>query len=57
MIDTLLKPDMTLLQPDMIQNISWNCSPTMCEFLWPLTSDDLITQLIERLSDLLDAPD
>jgi len=50
MIDTLLKPD-------MIQNISWNCSLTTCEFLWPLTSDDLITPLIESLSDLLDAPD
>jgi len=23
MTDTLLKPDMTLLQPDMMQNISW----------------------------------
>jgi len=57
MIDTLLKPDMTVLQPDTIWNISWNCSSTTCEFLWPLTSDDLITPLIESLDDLLDAPD
>jgi len=57
MIDILLKPDMTLLQPDMIWNISWNCSPTTFEFLWPLTCEDLITPLIECLSDLVDAPD
>jgi len=57
MTDTSLKPDMTLLQPDMFRNISWNCSPTTCKFLWPLTSDDLNTPLIESLSDLLDAPD
>jgi len=57
MIDTSLKPDITVLRPDMIWNISWNCSPMTCKFLWPLTSDDLITPLIETLSDLRNAPD